>query len=93
LHRPGREIVTGQIAVLSVPLLQSLSFEVAADAQCQGLAPSTSSSNVDLSLASGITSRRLGFIAGGLFALLAFSPLLKTVFVTMPSPVKGAVLV
>lgn len=58
-----------------------------------GMAPSTSSSNVGLSLASGITSRRLGFVAGGLFALLAFSPLVSTVFVTMPAPVKGAVLV
>ncbi len=58
-----------------------------------GMAPSTSSSNVGLSLASGIISRRLGFVAGALFALLAFSPLVTTVFVTMPAPVKGAVLV
>jgi len=57
------------------------------------MAPSTSSSNVGLSLASGITSRWLGFAAGGLFALMAFSPLLTTVFVTMPAPVKGAILV
>lgn len=58
-----------------------------------GMAPSASSSNVGLSLASGILSRRLGYFAGGLFALIAFSPLLTTVFVTMPAPVKGAVLV
>ncbi|MEM7444701.1 MAG: solute carrier family 23 protein [Pseudomonadota bacterium] len=58
-----------------------------------GMAPSVSSSNVGLSLASGITSRWIGYSAGGLFILMAFSPLVTTVFVTMPAPVKGAILV
>ena len=58
-----------------------------------GMGPAASSSNVGLSLATGITSRMVGFFAGSLFILFAFSPQIATVFVLMPAPVKGAVLI
>jgi xanthine permease XanP len=58
-----------------------------------GLAQSTSSSNVGLSVATGITSRRIAFWAGGLFAALGLVPMLAMTVVVMPKPVRGAILV
>ncbi|RJR41387.1 MAG: xanthine permease [Deltaproteobacteria bacterium] len=58
-----------------------------------GMGQSTSSSNIGLSLASGATSRRIGYAAGGLLCLLAFFPKLAEVFVIMPRPVIGAILI
>jgi NCS2 family nucleobase:cation symporter-2 len=58
-----------------------------------GLGQSTSSSNVGLSVATGITSRRIGFWAGGLFAALGLVPMLAMTVVVMPKPVRGATLV
>lgn len=58
-----------------------------------GMAPSTSSSNVGVSLATGVTSRWIGFSAGGLFILCAFFPIIATTFVVLADPVKGAVLI
>ncbi len=57
-----------------------------------GIAPSTSSSNVGLSIATRATSRWIAFSAGAIFIALAFIPKLATVFVIMPSPVRGAIL-
>jgi len=58
-----------------------------------GMATDTSASNVGLSSATGATSRRIGWAAGGLFILLAFLPKLSTLLVIMPRPVMGAILV
>lgn len=58
-----------------------------------GMPQSTSSSNVGLSLANGVTSRYVGFSAGLIFIGFAFSPLLALCFVYMPSALKGAILV
>ena len=57
-----------------------------------GMGPSTSSSNVGLSMATGATSRWIAFSAGAIFITLAFIPKLAIVFVIMPSPVRGAIL-
>lgn len=57
-----------------------------------GMAHSTSSSNVGLSMASGVTSRRVAYTTGLLFASLAFFPKLAALFVIMPKPVDGAAL-
>lgn len=57
-----------------------------------GMASDTSASNVSLSVATGATARRIGFAAGGLFALLGFSPKIGAVLSVMPSPVMGAIL-
>ena len=58
-----------------------------------GMAPSTSSSNVGVSLATGVTSRWIGFSAGALFILCSFFPIISTTFVVLADPVKGAVLI
>ena len=51
---------------------------------------STSSANVGLSIATGATSRRIGFACGGILIVLAFVPKLAVLFAIMPSPVIGA---
>ena len=58
-----------------------------------GMAQSTSSSNVGVSLATGVTSRYIGFSAGALFIIFAFFPISSLVFVAMPDPVKGSILI
>jgi xanthine permease XanP len=58
-----------------------------------GLGVSTSSSNVGVSVATGATSRRIGWGAGCIFILLAFFPKLSALFSIMPHPVIGAILV
>ena len=58
-----------------------------------GMASDTSASNVALSSASGATSRRIGYAAGGLFILLAFSPKISGLLSVMPTPVMGAILI
>lgn len=58
-----------------------------------GLASDTSSSNVSLSAASGATARIIAFAAGGLFAVLGFSPKLSALLSIMPPPVSGAIVV
>ena len=57
------------------------------------IAQSTSSSNVGVSIATGATSRRIAFAAGGLFTLLAFFPILSAFFTIMPRPAMGALLI
>jgi len=58
-----------------------------------GLGQTSSSSNIGLSLATGATSRRIAYATGVILCLLAFFPKLAEVFVVMPRPVMGAVLV
>jgi xanthine permease XanP len=58
-----------------------------------GMASDTSASNVALSSASGATSRWIGYTAGGLFIILAFSPKISALLSIMPTPVMGAILV
>ncbi|HOT06626.1 MAG TPA: solute carrier family 23 protein [Methanotrichaceae archaeon] len=57
------------------------------------LGQSVSSSNIGLAIATGATSRRIGYAAGGLLMLLAFFPQLAAIFVIMPTPVMGASLI
>jgi xanthine permease XanP len=66
---------------------------VAASGLLGGMASDTSASNVALSSASGATSRWIGFAAGGLFILLAFSPKTSGLLSVMPTPVMGAILI
>ena len=58
-----------------------------------GMGQSTSSSNVGLSNATGATSRRIAYAAGGLAIALAFVPKLAVVLVIMPKPIIGATLI
>ena len=53
----------------------------------------TSTSNVGLAAATGVTSRRVAYAIGAIYLLLAFMPVGATVFVIMPGAVVGAVLV
>ncbi len=53
---------------------------------------STSSANVGLSIATGATSRRIGFACGAILIVFAFVPKLAVLFAIMPSPVIGAFL-
>lgn len=52
----------------------------------------TSTSNVGLASATGITSRSVAFAIGGIYLVLAFTPKAGTVFAIMPAPVVGATL-
>ena len=53
----------------------------------------TSTSNVGLAAATGVTSRKVAYATGGIYLLLAFLPVGATLFVIMPSAVIGATLV
>ncbi|HMH17572.1 MAG TPA: solute carrier family 23 protein, partial [Burkholderiales bacterium] len=53
----------------------------------------TSTSNVGLAAATGVTSRRVAYAVGAIYLLLAFMPMGATVFVIMPGAVVGATLV
>jgi len=57
-----------------------------------GVAVDTSSSNIGLSAASGVTSRWVGLVAGSLFIVLAFCPKLSMLFSIMPPAAMGAIL-
>ncbi|BAF60452.1 xanthine/uracil permeases [Pelotomaculum thermopropionicum SI] len=58
-----------------------------------GMAHTTSSSNIGLSLATGATSRVIAYGIGGIYILLAFFPKVSALFSVMPEPVMGAVLI
>lgn len=58
-----------------------------------GMGQSTSSTNVGLSIASGATSRVIGFAMGAILIALAFFPKLASLFAFMPKPVMGATLI
>ncbi len=50
----------------------------------------TFSSSVGLSGATGVTSRRIGYVVGLIFAVLSLVPAVAVVFAAMPAPVMGA---
>ena len=58
-----------------------------------GMATDTSASNVGMSLATGATSRIIGFVAGAFYVCLAFFPKLSAIISIMPAPVMGAILI
>ncbi|MFX4261331.1 uracil-xanthine permease family protein [Pelotomaculum propionicicum] len=58
-----------------------------------GLAHTTCSANIGLSLATGATSRIIAYVAGGIFILMAFFPKVAAFFAIMPQPVMGATLI
>lgn len=58
-----------------------------------GFGQSTSSTHVGMSVATGATSRRIAYAAGGILIALAFSPHLAGIFLIMPKPVIGAALI
>lgn len=53
----------------------------------------TSTSNVGLAAATGITSRRVAFATGSIYLALAFMPKAATLFAIMPGAVVGATLI
>jgi len=58
-----------------------------------GSGQSTSSSNVGLSIATGVTSRVVAYALGGLLIAIAFIPKVASIFAIMPEPVMGATLI
>lgn len=54
---------------------------------------STSSSNIGFSLGTGATSRAIAWSTGTILILLSFLPKLANVFLIMPKPVMGALLI
>jgi xanthine permease XanP len=58
-----------------------------------GFGQSTSSANVGLSIASGATSKRIAISLGFILIFLAFFPKLAGIFMIMPKPVMGAMLI
>lgn len=52
----------------------------------------TSSANIGLSGATGVTSRRIAYATGGIFFVLAFTPKIAGLLAAMPRPVMGAAL-
>jgi NCS2 family nucleobase:cation symporter-2 len=52
----------------------------------------TSTSNVGLASATGVTSRYVAFAVGGIYLMLAFLPKAGMVYAIMPAPVVGATL-
>jgi NCS2 family nucleobase:cation symporter-2 len=58
-----------------------------------GMGQTGSSSNIGLSIATRSTSRYIGFVTGGILIVLAFLPILATVFLIMPGPVIGGTLI
>ncbi|MCK9581805.1 MAG: purine/pyrimidine permease [Methanoregula sp.] len=58
-----------------------------------GMGQTGSSSNIGLSIATRSTSRYIGFMTGGILIVLAFLPVLATVFLIMPGPVIGGTLI
>ena len=82
------------------PDMKSISRGITAAGLCTTLSGllgtvghSTSSNNVGLSLASGATSRRIGYSFGGWIIALAFLPKVAAVFTVIPRGVMGAMLV
>lgn len=58
-----------------------------------GMGQTGSSSNIGLSIATRSTSRIIGFMTGGILIILAFLPVLATIFLILPGPVIGGTLI
>ncbi len=81
------------------PDMETIRGGVLADGICTicgglmgGMGQASNSANIGLSLASGVTSRVIGYFTGGLIILLGFSPKLAAVLTIIPNPVMGALL-
>jgi len=83
-------VVVTMVGVVLIPL--GLAAFFGDNTTLAEMGPSTSSSNVGLSIASGATSRWIAFAAGAIFIAFAFVPKLAMIFVIMPGPVRGAIL-
>lgn len=57
-----------------------------------GSAQSTATTNIGIASASGITSRVIAYVAGGLLAVVSFFPGISGVLSMIPEPVLGAVI-
>jgi NCS2 family nucleobase:cation symporter-2 len=82
--RPSMRSVSGGV------LANGLS--TAAAGICGTIGVNTLTSSVGLTSATGVTSRRIAYVMGGMFALLAFVPKAAALFAIMPRPVLGATL-
>jgi len=80
--RPDMQSIRGGI------LAEACGVMLSGGAGTMGL--TTSSANVGLSIATGATSRRIGFACGAMLIALAFVPKLAVLFAIMPGPVIGA---
>jgi NCS2 family nucleobase:cation symporter-2 len=58
-----------------------------------GMGQSTSSTNIGLSIATGITSRVVAYAMGSFLIILGFFPKISTVFAIMPKPIMGATVI
>ncbi|HWQ75585.1 MAG TPA: solute carrier family 23 protein [Syntrophomonas sp.] len=58
-----------------------------------GVIQSTATTNIGVAGATGVTSRRVAYIAGGLLIALAFFPRMTGALMLIPEPVLGAVLI
>lgn len=81
------------------PDMNSLRNGVFTDGVCTAVAAlfgsiggDTSSPNIGLSSAAGVTSRVVGYWTGGLLVLLAAMPVIAAVIVSIPQPIMGAAL-
>jgi xanthine permease XanP len=80
MENAGRGILADSIGTLSAGLLG-------------GIGQSTSSSNVGLEIATGVTSRALARIMAALLILLALCPKVSAVFAIMPASVIGGTMI
>ena len=58
-----------------------------------GMGQSTSSANLGLTIATGVTSRRIALWMGGLLITAGFFPKVSALFAVMPRPLMGSVLI
>jgi len=58
-----------------------------------GMGQSTSSANLGLTIATGVTSRRVALWMGGTLIVCGFFPKLSVIFAIMPPPLMGSVLI
>jgi len=82
------------------PDMRSISGGALANGLCTALSgllgtvgANTSTSNIGLAAATGVTSRRVAYALSGFYLMFAFIPIAATVFVIMPGAVVGATLV
>ncbi|MBN1998037.1 purine/pyrimidine permease, partial [candidate division KSB1 bacterium] len=58
-----------------------------------GMGQSTSSTNIGLSIATGVTSRIVAYAMGFMLIVLGFFPKVSSIFAIMPKPVLGATII
>lgn len=82
--RPGMRSISGGVLANGVT--------TATAGLCGTIGVNTLTSSVGLAGATGVTSRRIAFVIGGMFVVLAFLPKAAALFAIMPRPVLGATL-